>query len=115
MAAPCDGNNAPLASAGVAYIILKDWGVRGKAQGLLPMLNSLNAALSPIEEATVRVPPPIQGIGFAAGFTQQIEMRDNSYDFAKLGGIVQTMLANAGTQSPCNWCSARSAPTRRNF
>ena len=94
-------NNAPLASAGVAYIILKDWDVRGKAQGLLPMLNSLNAALSPIEEATVRVlpPPPIQGIGFAAGFTQQIEMRDNSYDFAKLGGIVDTMLANAGTQS----------------
>ena len=94
-------NNAPLASAGVAYIILKDWGVRGKAQGLLPMLNSLNAAMNPIEEATVRVlpPPPIQGIGFAAGFTQQIEMRDNSYDFAKLGGIVDTMLANAGTQS----------------
>jgi HAE1 family hydrophobic/amphiphilic exporter-1 len=94
-------NNAPLASAGVAYIILKDWGVRGKAQGLLPMLNGLNAALSPIEEATVRVlpPPPIQGIGFAAGFTMQIEMRDNSFDFAKLGGIVGTMLANASSQS----------------
>ena len=94
-------NNAPLASAGVAYIILKDWAVRGKKQSLLPMLNSLNAALSPIEEATVRVlpPPPIQGIGFAAGFTMQVEMRDNSFDFAKLGGIVETMLANAGTQS----------------
>jgi HAE1 family hydrophobic/amphiphilic exporter-1 len=94
-------NNAPLASAGVAYIILKDWGVRGKAQSLLPMLNSLNAALSGIEEATVRVlpPPPIQGIGFAAGFTMQIEMRDNSFDFAKLGGIVGTMLANASSQS----------------
>ncbi len=32
-------NNSSLASGGVAYIILKDWGVRGKAQGLLPMLH----------------------------------------------------------------------------
>ncbi len=44
-------------------------------------------------------PPPIQGIGFAAGFTFQVEMQDNSLDFAKLGGIVNTMLANAGSQS----------------
>ena len=36
-------NNASLANAGVAYIILKDWDVRGKKQGLLPMLTSLNA------------------------------------------------------------------------
>jgi HAE1 family hydrophobic/amphiphilic exporter-1 len=54
-----------------------------------------------IEQAIVRVlpPPPIQGIGFAAGFTMQIEMRDNSYDFAKLAGIIDTMLENAGSQS----------------
>ncbi len=94
-------NNASLANAGVAYIILKDWGVRGKALGLLPMLTGLNRTMSQIEEATVRVlpPPPIQGIGFAAGFTFQLEMEDNSLDFAKLGGIVNTMLANAGSQS----------------
>jgi HAE1 family hydrophobic/amphiphilic exporter-1 len=97
---PLDGN-ASLSSAGVAYIILKDWSVRGKKEGLLPMLTSLNEAMSGIERATVRVlpPPPIQGVGFAAGFTQIIEMRDNSFDFAKLGGIVQTMLANASSQS----------------
>jgi hydrophobic/amphiphilic exporter-1 (mainly G- bacteria), HAE1 family len=94
-------NNATLANAGVAYIILKDWSVRGKKLGLLPMFTSLNRALAPIEQATVRVlpPPPIQGIGFAAGFTMQIELKDNSLDFAKLGGIVDTMLANAGSQS----------------
>jgi len=94
-------NSASLANAGVAYVILKDWGVRGKALGLLPMLQGLNRDLSGIEEATVRVlpPPPIQGIGFAAGFTFQVEMQDNSLDFAKLGGIVNTMLANAGSQS----------------
>jgi HAE1 family hydrophobic/amphiphilic exporter-1 len=94
-------NNASLANAGVAYIILKDWGVRGKAQGLLPMLNSLNAAMAPIEDATVRVlpPPPIQGIGFAAGFTMQLELRDNSLDFNKLATITSSIVANAATQS----------------
>ena len=50
-------------------------------------------------------PPPIQGIGFAAGFTMQIEMRDNSFDFAKLGSIVDTMLANASLAvERCGWC-----------
>ena len=94
-------NNASLSSAGVAYVILKDWDVRGKAQGLLPMLNSLNKAMSGIEEATVRVlpPPPIQGIGFAAGFTMQIEMQDNSLDFTKLANVVDTTVSNAGSQS----------------
>jgi hydrophobic/amphiphilic exporter-1 (mainly G- bacteria), HAE1 family len=94
-------NNASLANGGVAYIILKDWDVRGKAQSLLPMLSSLNAAMSGIEEATVRVlpPPPIQGIGFAAGFTMQVELQDNSLDFTKLGNVVDTTLANAGSQS----------------
>jgi HAE1 family hydrophobic/amphiphilic exporter-1 len=94
-------NNSSLANGGVAYIILKDWDVRGKEQGLLPMLNSLNRALSGIEEATVRVlpPPPIQGIGFAAGFTMQVLLQDNSLDFTKLAGVVDTTLANASAQS----------------
>ncbi len=94
-------NNASLSNSGVAYIILKDWATRGKKESLLPMFNNLNGAMSGIEQATVRVlpPPPIQGIGFAAGFTMQVEMRDNSFDFAKLGGIVETMLGNASSQS----------------
>jgi HAE1 family hydrophobic/amphiphilic exporter-1 len=94
-------NNSSLSNSGVAYIILKDWGERGKKLGLLPMLESLNRVMGRIEQAIVRVlpPPPIQGIGFAAGFTMQVDMKDNSFDFAKLGGIVETMLANAGAQS----------------
>jgi HAE1 family hydrophobic/amphiphilic exporter-1 len=94
-------NNASLSSGGVAYIILKDWGVRGKAQGLLPMLNSLNKAMEPIEDAKVRVlpPPPIQGIGFAAGFTMQILLQDNSLDFAKLANVTDTIVSNAASQS----------------
>jgi HAE1 family hydrophobic/amphiphilic exporter-1 len=94
-------NNSTLANAGVAYIILKDWDVRGKAQSLLPMYTSLNKALAPIEEATVRVlpPPPIQGIGFAAGFTMQVELQDNSLDFNKLAAVVDATVANATAQS----------------
>jgi HAE1 family hydrophobic/amphiphilic exporter-1 len=94
-------NSASLASAGTAYVVLKDWGVRGKAQGLLPMLASLNNAVAGIEEATVRVlpPPPIQGIGFAAGFTFQVLLSDNSMDFGKLANVVDTTVANAATQS----------------
>jgi hydrophobic/amphiphilic exporter-1 (mainly G- bacteria), HAE1 family len=98
--APLD-NNSSLASSGVAYIILKDWAVRGKAQGLLPMFEGLNRVMGGIEEASVRVlpPPPIQGIGNAAGVSMQIEMQDNSYDFAKLQRVVDTTVANVKSQS----------------
>ena len=94
-------NNASLSNAGVAYIILKDWDVRGKKEGLLPMLNSLNKAMSSVEAATVRVlpPPPIQGIGFAAGFTMQVELQDNSLDFTKLSNVVHAVVGNAASQS----------------
>ena len=94
-------NNSSLASSGVAYIIFKDWSVRGKAEGLLPMLRSLNGTMDNIEEATVRVlpPPPIQGIGAAAGVTMQVEEQDNSYDFPKLQGVVDTIVDNTKSQS----------------
>ncbi len=94
-------NSSSLASAGVAYIILKDWAVRGKKESLLPILTSLNEVMAPIEEAIVRVlpPPPIQGIGFAAGFTMQVELRDNGFDFDKLGRVVASTLENASSQS----------------
>jgi hydrophobic/amphiphilic exporter-1 (mainly G- bacteria), HAE1 family len=94
-------NSAPLASSGVAYIILKDWAVRGKAQGLLPMLENLNRELGAIEEASVRVlpPPPIQGVGFAAGFTMQVNLQDSSADYVKLARVVDTSVANASSQS----------------
>jgi len=94
-------NNSSLSSSGVAYIILKDWDVRGKKLGLLPMYQSLSRELGAIEEATVRVlpPPPIQGIGNAAGTTAQIELRDNSTDYVKLQSIVDTVVGNAASQS----------------
>ena len=44
-------------------------------------------------------PPPIQGIGNAAGFTMQVELRDGNTDFAKLQAITDAMVANAQSQS----------------
>jgi HAE1 family hydrophobic/amphiphilic exporter-1 len=32
----------------------------------------------------VLVPPPIQGIGNASGFTMQVELRDGNFDYTLL-------------------------------
>ncbi|GLK85345.1 efflux RND transporter permease subunit [Ancylobacter defluvii] len=95
-------NNATLPNAGVAYVMLKDWDVRDKAgQGLLEIYTSLNRELQQIQEATtfVLVPPPIQGIGNASGFTMMVESRDGSFDFPKLQSVTQQITENAGSQS----------------
>jgi HAE1 family hydrophobic/amphiphilic exporter-1 len=44
-------------------------------------------------------PPPIQGIGNAAGFSMQVELRDGNSDFAKLQAITGAMVSNAESQS----------------
>ena len=44
-------------------------------------------------------PPPIQGVGNAAGATMQIQLRDGTFDLATLQTIVQAMVENAETQS----------------
>ena len=94
-------NSATLASAGVAYIILKDWGERGKGEDLLSLFKGLNASLATIEEASILVmpPPPIQGVGNDAGFTMQVELRDGSFDMAKLQNITNAIVENAKSQS----------------
>jgi len=94
-------NSASLANAGVAYIILKDWDARGPGEDLRSLVYGLNDRLAPILEARALVlpPPPIQGIGNAAGFAMQIELRDGNSDYAKLQAITQAMVANAQTQS----------------
>jgi hydrophobic/amphiphilic exporter-1 (mainly G- bacteria), HAE1 family len=94
-------NSATLASAGVAYIILKDWSERGKGEDLLGMFNGLNTALAAIDDASVLVmpPPPIQGVGNDAGFTMQVELRDGSFDMAKLQNVTNTIVETAKSQS----------------
>jgi HAE1 family hydrophobic/amphiphilic exporter-1 len=94
-------NSATLSSAGVAYLILKDWGERGKGQDLLSLFTGLNRTLEQIEDARIIVlpPPPIQGIGNAGGFAMQIELRDGSFDLVKLQNVVNAVVANAESQS----------------
>ena len=94
-------NQSSLANAGVAYLILKEWSARGAGQDLRSLFVGLNEKLAAIEEARILVlpPPPIQGIGNAAGFAMQVELRDGSFDFGKLQAITNAMVANAQTQS----------------
>ena len=94
-------NNSTLANAGVAYIVLKDWSVRGKGEDLRSLFQTFNREFAAIEEARVVVfpPPPIQGIGNAGGFAMQIQLRDGSFDLVKLQSIVNTVIKDAQTQS----------------
>ena len=101
-------NNSTLANAGVAYIILKDWSVRGKGEDLASLYTTLNKNLSDMADGNVLVlpPPPIQGIGNAAGFTMQVELRDGSFDLAKLQGATSALTRAASTQSGIQRVSA---------
>ncbi|HZD29676.1 MAG TPA: efflux RND transporter permease subunit, partial [Xanthobacteraceae bacterium] len=87
--------------AGVAYIILKDWSERGEGEDLMSLFTKLNTALGAIAEADILVmpPPPIQGVGNDAGFTMQVELRDGSFDMAKLQSVTSAIVSNAKTQS----------------
>jgi HAE1 family hydrophobic/amphiphilic exporter-1 len=93
--------SSSLANAGVAYLILKEWSERGAGQDLRSLFVGLNQKMTAIEEARILVipPPPIQGIGNAAGFAMQVQLRDGNSDFGKLQAMTGAMVANAQTQS----------------
>ncbi|TMK09126.1 MAG: hydrophobe/amphiphile efflux-1 family RND transporter [Alphaproteobacteria bacterium] len=94
-------NNSTLANAGVAYVIFKDWSERGKGEDLRSLLQQFNRDFAAIEQARIVVfpPPPIQGIGNAAGFAMQLELRDGSFDLTKLQTTTNTVIKDAQTQS----------------
>jgi HAE1 family hydrophobic/amphiphilic exporter-1 len=90
-------NNATLANAGVAYVVLRDWSER---DGLRTVLGRLSQELDAVDARVIVLPPPpIQGIGNAGGFTMQVQLRDGSTDLAKLQSITNTIVANAQSQS----------------
>src|SRR6202022_1854267 len=94
-------NSSSLANAGVAYLILKDWGARGPGEDLRSLVVGLNQKLGAARQRRPLVgpPPPIQGSGNAAGFAMQVQLRDGNSDFGKLQAITGAIVANAQTQS----------------
>ncbi|MBB4345757.1 efflux RND transporter permease subunit [Rhizobium leguminosarum] len=96
-------NNASLQNAGVAYVVLKDWDERGKQKGqdLLSIYQHLNSALQSLLAAKtlVVVPPPIQGVGNASGFTMQVEIRNGISDYPLLQSLADTIVKNGSAQS----------------
>ena len=94
-------NNASLANSGILYVMLKDWGKRGKGEDLRSVYADLSARMAEIQDARtmVLVPAPIQGLGLAGGFQMQVELTDGSYDFARLQAAADAVVA-AATADP---------------
>ncbi|KAB2939276.1 MAG: efflux RND transporter permease subunit [Hyphomicrobium sp.] len=94
-------DSASLSNAGVAYVILKDWEERGEGEDLLGLYLGLSARVKDINDGTALVipPPAIQGIGNVAGATMKVEIRDGSFDYAKLQRLAQAVADRAGDQS----------------
>ncbi len=94
-------DNASVANSGVAYVILRDWDQRAKGQDLFGLYQALSASVRTLDDgvALVLPPPPIQGIGNAAGATMKVELRDGSGDYEKLSRISDEIVARASQQS----------------
>lgn len=96
-------SNASLQNAGVAYVVLKDWDERLKEKGqdLLSIYQHLNGALQNVlvAKTLVIVPPPIQGVGNASGFTMQVELKNGVSDYALLQSLTDTIVKNGEAQS----------------
>ena len=90
-------NNASLSSAGIVYLMFKDWSQRGKGEDLKSIYTALSARLSRYQDARtmVLVPPPIQGLGLSGGFQMQVELTDGSYDFVRLQKAAEDIVARA--------------------
>jgi HAE1 family hydrophobic/amphiphilic exporter-1 len=94
-------DNASLANAGIAYVILTDWSERGAGEGLLGLYNALSERVETLDDglALVIPPPPIQGIGNVSGATMKVELRDGSFDYAQLQQLAQAIVERASAQS----------------
>ena len=94
-------NSATLFNAGVIYVMLKPWDVRGSKEGLLPVYKELSeiAASTPGAKILVVPPPPIQGLGQSGGFQGVAELQDGSFDYAKLQQVADLVTRDANSQS----------------
>jgi HAE1 family hydrophobic/amphiphilic exporter-1 len=96
-------NNAALANAGVAYVVLDDWDARGKAAGedIRTIAGKLMQEMAALQDGRgfVLAPPPIQGIGNVSGFQMQVEQRDGTFDLVKLQDVARDLADQARTQT----------------
>ena len=96
-------NRASLANAGVAFVVMKEWDERLKAQGQdqESIQRRINGGLQSIPEAFsfAVLPPPIQGVGNVGGFTMQIEIRNGDFDYDLLQSLANTVVADGNAQS----------------
>ncbi len=96
-------NNATLANGGVLYVPFTDWSVREKEKGqdLLSIYTTMNREFAKVEEAqiAVLVPPAIQGIGNASGFTMQPQIRDGNFDYTLLQNVANAIVEKGQAQS----------------
>ncbi len=92
-------NNASLSSAGMVYVMLKDWSVRGKGEDLRSLYDEFSKQLTSYQSARtmVLVPPPIQGLGLSGGFQMQLELTDGRYDYAELQRVAGQITSQART------------------
>jgi HAE1 family hydrophobic/amphiphilic exporter-1 len=93
-------NSASLANAGIAYVILKDWSLRGAGEDPLSIFKALQSGLDRLEEArsTVVPPPPIQGLGLAGGFQMQVQVTDGTFDYRKLQQVTDRIVELGNAQ-----------------
>ena len=96
-------NRASLANAGVAFVVMKEWDERLKAQGQdqESIQRRINGGLQSIPEAFsfAVLPPPIQGVGNVGGFTMQVEIRNGDFDYDLLQSLANTVVADGNAQS----------------
>ena len=93
---PLDAN-ASLANAGIVYLMLRDWKLRGRGEDLRTVYETLTHRLESFPEARtmVLVPPPIQGLGLSGGFQMQLELTDGSGDFVRLQQVADQIVSEA--------------------
>jgi HAE1 family hydrophobic/amphiphilic exporter-1 len=87
-------NNAALSNAGIIYVILKEWGHRGKRGGLIDVYQDINKIVKNDKDAVsiVLIPPPIQGLGLAGGFQMQVNLTNGTFHYPLLQSTVDQIL-----------------------
>ncbi|PZQ95614.1 MAG: hydrophobe/amphiphile efflux-1 family RND transporter [Cereibacter sphaeroides] len=90
-------DSASLSSSGIVYVILKDWKDRARGEDLPGLYAALSEKVRDLSDgqAIVIPPPPIQGIGNASGATMKVELRDGSFDYAKLQSVAEAIRQTA--------------------